>query len=104
MRKCLLKSLRQSVQYPVEKVKKKKKVIAKCYALTRKRNKFDLHRNIIKNEKDTFMISETKTYSSFSIFQFTMTASSVRFRLDRKSHGVEYLCLSETMSLVKYQN
>ena len=67
-------------------------------------NKFDLHMNIIKNEKDTFMISEIKTYSSFSIFQFTMTASSVRFRLDRKSHGVEYLCLSEKMSLVKYQN
>ena len=57
--------------------------------------------NIIKDEKDTLMVSETKIYSSFQIFQFTMTDYSVPFRLARKSHGVEYLCLSEKISLVK---
>ena len=69
--------------------------------LKRKRNKFDLLMNIIKDEKDTLMVLETKIYSSFQIFQFTMTNYSVPFRLDRKSHGVEYLCLSEKISLVK---
>ena len=37
------------------------------------RNKFDLLMNIIKNEIDIFMISETKIDNSFPISQFTMT-------------------------------
>ena len=36
-------------------------------------NKFDLLRNIIENEIDIFMISETKTDNSFPISQFTTT-------------------------------
>ena len=38
------------------------------------RNKFDLLMNIIKNEIDIFMISETKIDNSFPISQFTMTS------------------------------
>ena len=51
------------------------------------RNKFDLLNNIIKNEIDIFMISETKIDNSFPISQFTMTGYSIPFRLDRTSHG-----------------
>ena len=51
------------------------------------RNKFDLLMNIIKNEIDIFMISETKIDNSFPISQFTMTGYSIPFRLDRTSHG-----------------
>ena len=51
------------------------------------RNKFDLLMNIIKNEIDIFMISETKIDNSFPISQFTMTSQSIPFRLDRRSHG-----------------
>ena len=43
--------------------------------------------NIIKNEIDIFMISETKIDNSFPISQFTMTGYSIPFRLDRTSHG-----------------
>ena len=50
------------------------------------RNKFDLLMNIIKNEIDIFMISETKIDNSFSIPHFTMTGNSIPFRLDWKSH------------------
>ena len=35
--------------------------------------------NIIKNEIDTFMISETKTGNIFPISQFTMTGYSFPF-------------------------
>ena len=42
--------------------------------------------NIIKNEIDIFMISETKIDNSFPISQFTMTGYSIPFRLDRTSH------------------
>ena len=49
--------------------------------------KFGLLMNIIKNEIDIFMISETKIDNSFPISQFTMTGYSIPFRLDRTSHG-----------------
>ena len=42
--------------------------------------------NITKNEIDIFLISETKIDNSFPISQFTMTAYSIPFRLDRTSH------------------
>ena len=42
--------------------------------------------NITKNEIDIFMISETKIDNSSPISQFTMTAYSIPFRLDRTSH------------------
>ena len=51
------------------------------------RNKFDLLMNIIKNEIDILMISETKIDNSFPISQFTMTGYSIPFRLDRTRHG-----------------
>ena len=51
------------------------------------RSKFDLVMNIIKNEIDILMISETKIDNSFPISQFTMTGYSIPFRLDRASHG-----------------
>ena len=51
--------------------------------------------NIIKNDIDILMISETKIDSSFPISQFTMTGYSIPFRIDRTSHGVEYFCLSD---------
>ena len=43
--------------------------------------------NIIKNEINILMISETKIDNSFPISQFTMTGYSIPFRLDRTSHG-----------------
>ena len=43
--------------------------------------------NIIKNDIDILMISETKIDSSFPISQFTMTGYSIPFRIDRTSHG-----------------
>ena len=52
------------------------------------RNKFDLLMNIIKNEIDILMISETKIDNSFPISQFTMTGYSIPFRFDQKSHGI----------------
>ena len=54
------------------------------------RNKFDLLMNIIKNEIDILMISETKIDNSFPVSQFTMTVYSIPFRLDRTSHGGYY--------------
>ena len=51
------------------------------------RNKFDLLMNIIKNDIDILVISETKIDSSFPISQFTMTGYSIPFRIDRTSHG-----------------
>ena len=45
------------------------------------RNKFDLLMNIIKNEIDTIMISETETDNSFPISQFTIKGYSILFRL-----------------------
>ena len=70
------------------------------------RNKFDLIMNIIKNEIDIFVISETKIDNSFPIPQVTMTSYLIPFRLDRTSHGeillyMEYFCLSEKIFLVK---
>ena len=71
------------------------------------RNKFDLLMNIIKNEIDILMISETKIDNSFPISQFTMTGYSILFRLDRTSQGggggggVECFCLSQKIFLVK---
>ena len=41
--------------------------------------------NIIKNEIDVFMISETETDNSFAISPFTMTGYLTPFRLDRTS-------------------
>ena len=51
------------------------------------RNKFDLLMNIIKNEIDILMISETKIDNSFPISKSAMTGYSIPFRLDRTSHG-----------------
>ena len=65
------------------------------------RNKFDLLMNIIKNEIDVFMISETKIDNSFPICQFTMTGYSIPFRLDRTSHRSGILLLSKKIFLVK---
>ena len=42
--------------------------------------------NIIKNEIDIFVISETKIDNGFPISQFTMTGYSIPFRLDQTSH------------------
>ena len=55
------------------------------------RNKFYLLNNIIKNEIDIFMISETKIDNSFPIPQFTMTGNSIPFRLDWTSHVGEII-------------
>ena len=41
--------------------------------------------NIIKNEIDIFIISETKIENNFPISQFTITGYSIPFRLDRTS-------------------
>ena len=49
--------------------------------------------NIIKNEIDVLMISETKMDNSFPISQFTITGYSIPFRLDRTSHGGGILLL-----------
>ena len=54
--------------------------------------------NIIKNEKDIFMISETKTDNSFSLSQFSMTGTQF---LSGFIMGVEYFCLPEKIFLVK---
>ena len=43
--------------------------------------------NIIKNEIDILMTSESKIDNSFPISQFTMTGYAIPFRLDRTSHG-----------------
>ena len=47
----------------------------------------NMNMNIIKNEIDIFIISETKIDNRFPIFQFTVTGYSIPFRLDRTSHG-----------------
>ena len=58
--------------------------------------------NIIKNEIDIFMISETKIENSFPISQFTITVYSISFRLDWASRRqVKYFCLSRKTFLVK---
>ena len=49
--------------------------------------------NIIKNEIDIFVISDTKIDNSFPTSQFTMTGYPIPFRL--QVMGVEYFCLSE---------
>ena len=41
--------------------------------------------NIIKNEIDIFMISETKTDNSFLLSEFTMAGYSISFRFIGKS-------------------
>ena len=64
------------------------------------RKKFDLLMNIIKNQIDIFMISETKIGNSFPISQFTMTGYSIPFRFDWTSHGGGIL-LSEKAFVVK---
>ena len=57
--------------------------------------------NIIKNEKDIFMISETKTDNSFPLSQFSMTATQFLSGLIGQVMGVEYFCLPEKIFLVK---
>ena len=47
------------------------------------KNKFDLLMNIIKNEINIFMISETEIDNSFPISQFTMAGYSIPFRFNR---------------------
>ena len=63
------------------------RIIFKEINITSIRNKFDLLMNIIKNQIDVFMISETKTDNNFPMSQFTTTDYSIPFRLDRTSHG-----------------
>ena len=55
--------------------------------------------NIIKNEIDIFMISETKIENSFPISQITMTGYLIPFRLDRTSHGSGILVCQRRYSL-----
>ena len=63
------------------------RIIFRQISINSVRNKFDLLMNIIKNEIDILMISETKIDNNFPISQFTMTGYSIPFRLDRASHG-----------------
>ena len=51
------------------------------------RNKFDLLSNIIKNNIDILMISETKLNSSFPNGQFQIHAYSEPYRLDKNGNG-----------------
>ena len=51
------------------------------------RNKFDLLSDIIKNNIDVLMISETKLDSSFSNGQFQIHRYSEPYRLDRNVNG-----------------
>ena len=51
------------------------------------RNKFDLLSNIIKNNIDILMISETKLDSSFPNGQFQIHGYSEPYRLDRNGNG-----------------
>ena len=77
------------------------RIIFKQLNITSIRNKFDLLMNIIKNEIDILMISETKIDNSFPISQFIMTGYSIPFGLIGQVMGVEYFCLSEKIFLVK---
>ena len=63
------------------------RIIFKEINITSIRNKFDLLMNIIKNQIDVFMISETKIDNNFPISHFTAIDYSIPFRLDRTSHG-----------------
>ena len=65
------------------------------------RNKFDLLMNIMKNEIDNLMISETKTDNSFPISEFTMTGYSILSGLVGQVMRVEYFYLSEKIFLLK---
>ena len=67
------------------------RIIFKEINITSIRNKFDLLMNIIKNQIDVFMISETKIDNNFPISHFTTTVYSISFRLGRTSHGCEIL-------------
>ena len=51
------------------------------------RNKFDLLSDIIKNNIDILMISETKLDSSFPNGQFQIHGYSEPYRLDRNGNG-----------------
>ena len=51
------------------------------------RNKFDLLSDIIKNNIDILMISETKLYSSFPNGQFPIHGYSEHYRVDRNGNG-----------------
>ena len=51
------------------------------------RNKFDLQSDIIKNNIDILMISETKLDSSFPNGQFQIHDYSKPYRLDRNGNG-----------------
>ena len=55
--------------------------------------------NIIKNEIDIFMISETKIDNSFLLSEFTMAGYSISFRFIGQVIGVEYFCMSEKIFL-----
>ena len=57
--------------------------------------------NIIINEIDILMTSETKIDNSFPISQFTMTGYSILSGLIRQVMGVEYFCLLEKIFLAK---
>ena len=57
------------------------------------RNKFDLVINIIKNEIDIFVISETKIDNSLRKSKFTMAGYSIPFRLYMTGHGGGILSL-----------
>ena len=77
------------------------RIIFKQLNITSIRNKFDLLMNIIKNEIDAFMISETKIDNNFPISQFTTTVTQFLSGLIGQVMGVEYFCLSEKIFLVK---
>ena len=81
-----------------------RKVLFSCLStlfeqfFTMKFSLYFVNMNIIKNEIDIFMISETKIDNSFPISQFTMTGYSIPFR---QLMGEEYFCLLEKTFLVK---
>ena len=70
------------------------------------RNKFDLLSDIIKNNIDVLMISETKLDSSFSNGQFQIHSYSEPYRLDRNVNGggiLVFICEDTPTKLIGSQ-
>ena len=51
------------------------------------RNKFDLVKKMVVEERDILMITETKFDDSFPAFQFSIQDFCTPFRLDRNKNG-----------------
>ena len=70
------------------------------------RNKFDLLSDIIKNNIDILMISETKLDSSFPNGQFQIYGYSEPYRLDRNGNGsgiLVFICEDIPTKLIDFQ-